>query len=170
MKIGGTLIRYYLFCPRELWFFVYKITTEDYVENTKIGKYVEEFYKREKKFEEITLIDETISPDVIKKEKDYVLILEIKKSNKTREAAIWQLKYYLWYLEKNKGLKVKGKLIIPEENKEEEVELTEEDKEKLREIIRNIEKIIKLDKPPKVPKKPKCKYCSYRVLCWSDEI
>jgi len=166
--IGGNHIYYYYVCKRKLWFFANKISMEHTSELVEIGKYIELFYKEERKYEKKVIIFNEISPDVIKRTKDFVLVLEIKKSSKAREAALWQLKYYLWYL-KNLGLNVKGKLIVPKEEKEEFIEITEEDEKRLKEIIEDIKKIINLPYPPKIPKKPYCKTCSYRMLCWKDE-
>jgi len=165
---GGTYIYYYFVCPRKLWFYSHKITMEHESDLVQIGKYIELFYKEEKKYERKVII-ENISPDVLKRYKDFVLVFEIKKSEKFKEAALWQLKYYLWYL-KNKGLNVKGKLIIPEENKEEHVELTEKDEEKIKEILKEIRRTIKSEKPPRVTKKDYCKSCAYKMLCWEDEV
>lgn len=167
MNISGLLFNYYIACPRRLWFYAHRITMEHEEELVKIGKYIELFYKEENKKEKRILIDEKISPDFIEKNKDFIVVFEIKKSSKLKEAALWQLKYYLYYL-KNKGLNAKGKLIIPEENKEEYVELSEYDIKKIEEMIKNIKEIIKLDNPPRVIKKPYCKVCSYRYICWDD--
>jgi len=169
LPYGGIYIYYYFICKRKLWFYANKITMEDTSDLVQIGKYIELFYKEEKKHDKQIIIDNTISPDAIESKGGFLLVLEIKKSKSFKEAALWQLKYYLWYL-KNKGLNVKGKLVIPEEKKEEYIELTEEDDRKIKEILNEIKEIIKQPKPPKVVKKPYCKYCSYRTLCWEDEF
>lgn len=165
MKITGVLINYYFCCKRRLWFFGNKITMENTSDLVLIGKLIEKFYKENRNLEKNIIIDETISPDYLIKNKENIIVLEIKKSSKLKNAAILQLKYYLWYLEQ-KGLRVKGKLIIPEENYEEIIELREEDKIKIKEIIEEIKEIIKKDKPPKVQRMKRCKYCSYKLLCW----
>jgi CRISPR-associated exonuclease Cas4 len=164
---GGAMIYYYFVCPRKLWFYVHKLTMEHESDFVQIGKYIELFYKEDKKYEKNIVIDNIISPDALKRNKDYILVFEIKKSEKFKDAALWQLKYYLWYL-KNKGLNVKGKLVIPEYNKEEYIELTEKDEEKIKEILRKINDIIRLDKPPRVVKKDYCNACAYYPLCWDE--
>lgn len=169
MKITGVLVNYYFSCKRQLWLFANKVTMEKTSELVTIGKLIEFFYKESRGYEKNIIIDETISPDHLKKENENVIVLEIKKSSRLRIAAVWQLKYYLWYLEQ-KGLKVKGRLVIPEENIEEFVELTEDDKIKLKKIIEEIKEIVKKDKPPKVPKMRRCKYCSYKLICWKEEF
>ena len=162
---GGAMIYYYFVCPRKLWFYSRKLTMEHESNFVQIGKYIELFYKEDKKYEKKIIIDNIISPDALKRSKDYVIVFEIKKSGKFKEAALWQLKYYLWYL-KNKGLNVKGKLVIPEYNKEEYIELTEKDEERIKEILRKINDIINSDKPPRVVKKDYCNVCAYYLLCW----
>ncbi|MEM0481167.1 MAG: CRISPR-associated protein Cas4 [Candidatus Aenigmatarchaeota archaeon] len=167
MKIGGSYIYYYFICPRKLWFFSRKITMEHTSELVEIGKYIELFYKEQHKYEKKVIIED-ISPDVIKRYKDLVLVFEIKKSSKIKQATEWQLKYYLWYFKKNLNINAKGKLIIPEEGIKEEIELKEEDEIKLKEIINDIKEIIAKNEPPKVPKKSYCKFCSYKYLCFDD--
>ena len=167
--LGGLYIYYYLVCPRKLWFYSRKITMEHESELVEIGKYIELFYKEEKKKDRKVIIDWTISPDIVEKRKDFILVFEIKKSSLFRKAAEWQLKYYLYYLKKYKDINAKGKLVIPEEDKENFIELTEEDEEEIEKIIKEIEKIIRRDEPPRVVKRKYCKRCSYRLLCWRDE-
>ncbi|AAR38877.1 NEQ021 [Nanoarchaeum equitans Kin4-M] len=162
--IGGAYIYYYFVCKRKLWFYANKITMEHESDLVQIGKYIELFYKEKHKYERKVIINE-ISPDVIKRYKDFVLVFEIKKSDKFKEAALWQLKYYLWYL-KRLGLNVKGKLVIPEYNKEEYIELTEKDERKIKEILNEIKRIISMDKPPREVFKDYCKACAYYPLCW----
>ena len=170
MIFGGVYIYYYFVCPRKLWFYSRKLTMEHESEVVEIGKYIELYYKEERKAEKKLIIDNIISPDILERRGDYIIVFEVKKSEKIKDAALWQLKYYLWYLKKFKGLNVKGKLVIPEYNKEEYIELSEEDEEKISEILDNIKKIIESNKPPKVVKKDFCKACAYKLLCWSDEF
>lgn len=165
--ITGILINYYFVCPRRLWFCFYRVNMENESELVKIGKYIEIFYKKEKKINEKIILDDNISVDWLKKSNDCFIVIEIKKSSKIKEAAIWQLKYYLFYLE-NKGIRAKGKLIIPEEKYEELVELSEKDKNIIKKIIENIREILSKDKLPKVIKKKICYKCSYYMLCWSE--
>jgi len=80
--IGGIHIYYYYVCKRKLWFFANKISMEHTSELVEIGKYIELFYKEERKYEKKVIIFNEISPDVIKRTKDFVLVLEIKKSSK----------------------------------------------------------------------------------------
>jgi len=166
-KFGGLYVYYYFVCPRKLWFYSRRITMEHESDLVQIGKYIELFYKEDKKYERKVIIDNTISPDIIRRYREFILVFEVKKSSKFKEAALWQLKYYLWYL-KRKGLNVKGKLVVPEESKEELIELTKEDEDKLKEIIQKIKEILKQDKPPRVVKRDYCNSCAYYPLCWEE--
>jgi len=170
MSIGGLYIYYYLVCPRKLWFYSRKLTMEHESDVVEIGKYIELYYKEERKAEQKVIIDDAISPDILKKSKDFIVVFEVKKSSRFKEAALWQLKFYLWYLRKYKNLNVKGKLVIPEEKSEKFIELSDEDCKKLKEMFKNIRAVVFSNEPPKVDKKSYCKACSYKMLCWSEEV
>ena len=64
---------------------------------------------------------------------------EIKKSKAIEEAGIWQVKYYLYYLEERGVKNIKGKIDYPLMKKTLLVELSEQDREKLKSIIDEIE-------------------------------
>ena len=65
-----------------------------------------------------------------------------------------QLKYYLWYLKREKGLEMTGILVYPEERKRREVQLAEEDESELRVAVAEIREIIAQETPPEREKKP----------------
>ncbi len=161
---GGVHVLYYFICKRKLWFYANKITMEHESELVEIGKYIELFYKEDRNIRERFLIDR-ISPDILESSKDCVLVYEIKKSSKARDAAEWQLKYYLWYLKRKKGLNVRGKLVIPETSEIYNVELSKDDERILKAVVNEIRRIINQDKPPPVIKKRYCNVCAYKMLC-----
>ena len=181
MKITGTHIAYYFICARKLWFFCKGIRCEHESDAVRMGRHIHETsYKRKKK--EIS-IDGVIVVDWIDHEKK--VIHEVKKSDKMEMSHIWQLKYYMWYLEQ-KGLDVAdekdltgfqnlsglepgytGELNYPRLNKKKQVILTNEDRRKLEnEILPDIERIAKLEKPPATIEWKVCKSCSYNELCY----
>jgi len=163
MKITGTMVFYYFVCERELWFFYNKINFDFENEDELIGRMIDnESYK--KYLIENSIIDNTISIDRFIKNKN--LIIEIKKSKRLAELYKWQLIYYLWYLKKNYGVKVIGKIYYEEERDYEIVVLDEKKEKEIERAIKEIKRIVKLDKPPKVKKKPYCKSCSYYDFCW----
>ena len=98
MKISGMMIYYYFVCKRKLWYYINQLNMEQNSELVAIGKILyENSYKREKKG---ILIDETINVDFIK---NGAVLHEVKKTRSIEQAGLWQLKYYMYYLE-NKGI------------------------------------------------------------------
>lgn len=98
MKISGMMIYYYFVCKRKLWYYINQLNMEQNSELVAIGKILDEnSYKREKKG---ILIDETINVDFIK---NGAVLHEVKKTRSIEQAGLWQLKYYMYYLE-NKGI------------------------------------------------------------------
>ena len=78
-----------------------------------------------------------------------------------------QLLFYLYYIEKTRGVKAKGVLLIPEERKRIYLSLTPQDRSEIERAIKEIEKISKSSKPPELRKTQYCRNCGYRELCWS---
>ena len=109
MNITGIMVYYYFICERRLWYFANQINMEQNSELVQIGKIIDETtYSREKKG---ILIDNTINIDFIN---NGAVLHEVKKTKSIEEAGIWQLKYYMYYLEQKgiKNIKIKIKLII----------------------------------------------------------
>ena len=135
-------------------------------ELVEIGKILDETsYNREKKGILIKgiLIDNTINVDFVK---NGAVLHEVKKTKAIEEAGIWQIKYYMYYLE-SRGVKdIKAKIDFPLLRETKEIVLEREDKEVLENIIKNIEDIENQDKPPKVINSKICKNCSYFDLCY----
>jgi len=125
------------------------------------GLLTEEAYKREKK----EIIFENVKIDLIKKEKENIIVGEVKKSSKGQKAAIMQLAYYLYRL-REYGVYAKGNLLIPKEKKKFTVELTDELIEKLKNAFFEIDQIINKEKPPFPEKISFCSNCAYREFCW----
>lgn len=161
MNITGIMIYYYFVCQRRLWYFANQINMEQNSELVKIGKIVDEMtYAREKKQ---ILIDNTINIDFIK---NGAILHEVKKATSIEEAGIWQIKYYMYYLE-NKGIKnIKAKIDFPLLRESKEVNLDDNDRQMLDNVIRNIKEIIQMDKPTSVIDSKICNKCSYFDLCY----
>lgn len=167
MYITGTHINYFLICPRKLWLFANTIQMEHGNDMVTEGKLIHEttYPQRSSKYEEIAIdgikIDYYNAKDKI--------IHEIKKSAKLHQAHIWQVKYYIYVLEKN-GIKgVSGILEYPKERKTEEVFLSSIDIEQINEIKTEIVKIINSETVPDKIKKTRCKNCSYYDFCFVNE-
>lgn len=161
MKISGMMIYYYFVCKRKLWYYINQLNMEQNSELVAIGKILDEnSYKREKKG---ILIDETINVDFIK---NGAVLHEVKKTRSIEQAGLWQLKYYMYYLE-NKGIQNISAIIdYPLIKETKNVSLGDDDRKTLKKVINDIEKISKYDRPPKILNNSICKKCSYFDLCY----
>jgi len=161
MKITGMMVYYYFVCQRKLWYFTNEINMEQNSELVNIGKIIDETsYKREKKS---ILIDNTINVDFIN---NGAVLHEVKKTKAIEEAGMWQLKYYMYYLE-NRGVQnITAEIDYPLLRETREVILEDGDREVLSNVIKNIEEIATKDKPPEVLEEKLCKKCSYFDLCY----
>ena len=162
-KINGTMINYYFICKTKLWLFSHNIQLEDESYNVIMGRNIhDESYKRENE----QLIDNLIAVDFIRKQGDTYEIHEVKKSNKMELAHKYQLLYYMYYLKNNKGFKkIKGILNYPTIRQTETLELTQENIDKLKDIIVTINTIIN-NEIPKPIKNKKCYKCAYYEFCF----
>jgi CRISPR-associated exonuclease Cas4 len=134
---------------------------EKYNEDVAIGKLLHEnSYERQKNN---IVINGEIVIDFIDK---YKVCHEIKKSKKLEEAAIYQMKYYLYTL-LNHGLEIKKGIIdYPLLKRREVVELTDDDISEMECIINQIEDIanMPINTFPYL-KKGFCKKCAFYELC-----
>lgn len=161
MQITGMMIYYYFICERKLWYFLNQINMEQNSELVSIGKVLDETsYKNEKKG---ILIDDTINIDFIK---DGAILHEVKKTKKIEEAGIWQIKYYMYYLEKRGVKNIEAKIDYPLLRETKEVRIEEEDKEILENVIKSIEELAKEGKVPSKINSKICKKCAYFDLCY----
>lgn len=161
MKITGMMIYYYFICHRKLWYFVNEINMEQNSDLVSIGKLLDETtHSREKKG---IMIDNTINIDFIK---NGAVLYEVKKTKSIEEAGIWQLKYYMYYLEKKGVQNISGKIDYPLLRETKEIELDDDDRKVLENIEKNIEDIINQDKVPPCINAKICKQCAYYDLCY----
>ncbi|MDN5304620.1 MAG: CRISPR-associated exonuclease Cas4 [Fusobacteriaceae bacterium] len=160
-KITGLMVYYYFVCKRKLWLFSNGITFEEGNDLVALGKLLDEnTYSREKKH---ISIDNTINIDFIK---DWEILHEIKKSRTIEEANIWQIKYYLWFLQQ-RGIDIKkGVLDYPKLKIRLDVTLSEEDKKEIEKIIVEISEILTNKKSPEKIKSKICKKCAYYEYCF----
>ena len=155
------MIYYYFVCKRKLWYFVNDINMEQNSELVELGKLLDQtsYAKEEKSI----LIDNTINIDFIKGE---CILHEIKKTKSIEKAGIWQVKYYMYYLQE-KGVKnITAKIDYPLIKETKEVFLEEQDINTFEDIIKKIEKIVKKETPPNVIDDKICKKCAYYDLCY----
>lgn len=160
-NVTGLMIYYYFICHRKLWYFCNNIGMEQNSELVSIGKIIDETtYTKETKG---ILIDDTINIDFIENK---TILHEVKKTKAIEEAGIWQLKYYMYYLEK-KGIKnITAIIDYPLIRERKEIELEEEDGQVLENIEKNIHEIVSQEKPPSCINQKICKNCAYYDLCY----
>ncbi|ERT59075.1 CRISPR-associated exonuclease Cas4 [Peptoniphilus koenoeneniae] len=159
--MNGTIINYYFHCKRQCYLFANKLNFEDNSELVKIGREIHEDKAINDENAEIKI--ENIAIDKITSK----YITETKKSDADKEAAKWQLYYYLYVL-KNKGIKRKGKLEFVENScgkKIEYFELSEDIEKEILNLISKIELLIKSKEIPKFKKIKGCSKCAYYEYC-----
>ena len=159
-RITGVMIYYYFVCKRKLWYFCHDIRMETENEDVMLGKILDESsYKKKDKH---VNIDDIINIDFISEHKE---LHEIKKSKAVEDAGIWQVKYYLYYLQKRGVSGLKGKIDYPLLKKSIIVELSEKDVEILERIITEITDIKHHEIMPVSGNSKLCKKCAYHDLC-----
>lgn len=155
------MVYYYFICERKLWYFINEINMEQNNELVNIGKILDETtYTRENKN---IMIDNTINIDFIK---NGAILHEVKKTKSIEEAGIWQVKYYIYYLEKRGIQNIKAKIDFPLLRESKEITLKQNDRKVLENVIKNIEEIAKKEVPPKIIESRICKKCAYYDLCY----
>lgn len=160
-NITGLMIYYYFICERKLWYFINEINMEQNNELVSIGKILDETtYTRENKN---IMIDNTINIDFIK---NGAILHEVKKTKSIEEAGIWQVKYYIYYLEKRGIQNIKAKIDFPLLRESKEITLEQNDRKVLEKVIKNIEEIAEKEVPPKIIESRICKKCAYYDLCY----
>ncbi|MEG0249584.1 MAG: CRISPR-associated protein Cas4 [Peptostreptococcus sp.] len=160
-EITGIMVYYYVVCKRKLWYFNNGLSMEHTNEDVAIGKAIDEecYYDEEKHIN----IRNIINIDYIK---DKNVIHEVKKSKIVEEASIQQIKYYLWFLEKEGVENVTGILDYPLIREIKKIKLVDEDRVNIEKILEEINKIIELEIPPNMCKKKICKNCAYHDICF----
>ena len=158
-EITGLMVYYYFVCKKKLWYFVNQIQMEQNSELVEIGKIVDDTsYENQEKH---ILIDNNINIDFIK---NSAILHEVKKTKAIEEASIWQVKYYMYYLER-KGVKnVKAKIDFPLIKETKVIILNKEDRQAIKEVIVHIQEIINSKIPMDVEQDKKCKKCAYYDL------
>ena len=161
MQITGIMIYYYFVCKRKLWYFKNEINMEQNSELVEMGKILDETsYERESKS---ILIDNTINIDFIK---GGCVLHEVKKTKSIEEAEIWQVKYYMYYLQKRGVKDIIAKIDFPLLKETKEIYLSDNDIKTLNTVIKDIEKIVSNEKIPNVLENKICKRCAYYDLCY----
>ena len=163
----GTHFNYYQICHRKLWLFANSINMEHTSDLVYDGKLIHEstYPQRSERYEELEIDGVKI---------DYYdarnkVIHEIKRSDKVEHAHEWQVKYYIYVLERNGIEDVKGVLEYPALRHTASVILTDADRIRITEMEKEIRQLIEGDVCPPVINAKICKNCSYYVFCYVGE-
>lgn len=168
MRITGTHFNYFHVCKRKLWLFANGINMEHTSDLVYEGKMLHEtsYPQRAERYVELEVDGCKIDfYDARNK-----VVHEIKKSDKVEVAHEWQVKYYIFVLERNGMEGVTGILEYPSMRQTNPVYLTDEDRNRLKEIEQEIQVIAEADECPPVIRNRICKQCSYYEFCYVDEL
>lgn len=167
MQITGTHFNYYIVCKRKLWLFASGMNMESNSDLVYEGKLIQEksYPQRPERYEEIEV--EGIKIDFY--DANNKVIHEIKKSDKIEEAHEWQVKYYIYVLEKHGIEGVSGLLEYPVVRHTAKVVLLPSDRDKIVEIEKHIIQLTESEICPEKTESRICQRCSYFEFCWSGE-
>lgn len=162
----GTHFNYYHVCHRKLWLFANGINMEHTSDLVYEGKLIHEgtYPQRSERYEELKI--EGCKIDFYDARNR--VVHEIKKSDKIESAHEWQLKYYIRVLERNGVVDVMGILEYPTMRHTQKVELTDDDRQRIAEIEKEIAEIVGGELCPPVIDAKRCKNCSYYEFCYVD--
>jgi CRISPR-associated exonuclease Cas4 len=162
--VTGTLVQAYTVCPRQVWLASRQICPDEDNVHLALGRLIDQqSYGREKK--EIRLGH--LCLDLIRRGKKQLVIGEVKKSSRAREAARLQLAFYLHELAAI-GIEAEGELLFPEERRKERVILDKAMSEQIKAVKAAITALVNEEHPPQPPNKNRrCSTCAYAELCWA---
>ena len=143
---------------------IHQINPDEDDPNMDLGRFIHEMSYVRDKSKEISLGN--IRLDIVRQDKEGLVIGEVKKSSKYAKSARMQLAFYLLEL-KERGIEAKGELLFPKEKKKEEVVLTEKVEWELREAMEAIRKLAEESRPPQARKIGLCRKCAYKEFCWA---
>lgn len=167
MGISGTHIAYYHICRRKLWLFSNGITMEHTSDLVKEGKLIAEntYLDRSRKYTELQLGNIRVDfYDARNK-----VIHEVKKSDSLDLAHVAQVKYYLYRLFLVGINGATGILEYPKLRHQEQVLLSNEDIESIKEWEKDIEQLCNSEKCPPTIHSKICRSCSYYDFCYIEE-
>jgi len=161
--ITGTLIWYYYICHREVWFMSRQLIPWQENPFIEVGRLISEnSYEKERK--EVRV--ENIVIDLLRTDKENIVICEIKKSSHFEKSAKMQLLYYLFKL-KQLGIEATGQILFPKEKKRIQVVLTKDLENEILDVSNKINLIIQMDTPPQLKRLKFCSKCGYQEFCWA---
>ncbi|MEA4986271.1 hypothetical protein SDC9_31138 [bioreactor metagenome] len=167
MRITATYINLYHVCKRELWLHANEIRFEHTSDIVYDGKLIHEdsYPQRSEKYEELEI--EGVKIDYYDAKNK--VVHEIKRSDKAEIAHEWQVKFYIFVLERNGINGVTGLLEYPTMRHTVKVELTESDRQHIIRIEKEIETLVEADDCPPTINSKICNNCSYYEFCFVNE-
>lgn len=175
MNLTATHINYSAICKRKLWLHANGINMEHTSDTVYDGKLLHEnsYPQRAERYEEIQISANYDGIGLVGQidfyDARHKIIHETKRSNKVERAHEWQVKFYLWLLELNGVENASGLLEYPKLRKTDEVFLTNEDREFLKNAVKEIIVLITGDDCPQKIYGKICKSCSYYEFCYVGE-
>jgi CRISPR-associated exonuclease Cas4 len=150
-----------------MWLHANEIRFEDNSEDVAMGKLIEDttYLQRNSNYEQLEI--DGIKIDFYDHKNR--IIHETKKSAKFERTHIWQLKYYIYILQKNGIDGVTGILEYPTERKTHTITLEENDVVEIERFSQDIINIIQVPTCPPLIKNERCKNCSYYDFCYVEE-
>ncbi|WP_242450223.1 CRISPR-associated protein Cas4 [Lactobacillus sp. LL6] len=163
MRVTGNMVNYYFVCKRKLWLFTHQIQFEETSQKVQLGNILDKTSYVNEGLHHVAM-DNQVNIDLIQ---NWQTVHEVKKSNAIEPAAIWQLKYYIYYLRK-KGINIsKGLLDYPLLKKCVKVDYMDNDQRQMEKYIADIKYICEQKKPEKPHLMPICKSCAFYEYCFS---
>ena len=170
--VTGTIYSYSFLCMRKVWLSYHNLSFEGENELVQIGKFIDEnTYTNQKhnfmidnkvNIDFLKMIDNKVNIDFLKDN----IVHEVKKSDKEKQMAINQIKYYLFILKQHGFDNIKGELNIPSKRYKEEVLLEEGDDKKILERLEIINQTLSEKNIPETINKSSCKKCAYYEFCY----
>ena len=163
IRVTGSIVQAYMICPRQAWLMTRQINPDEDNDMLALGRFVSETsYARDRKEIQIG----NLSLDLVRREGKNLVVAEVKKSSRTREAAFWQLVFYLVEL-KTMGIEAEGELLFPEERRRERVVLNSELQTRISELIKEVRNTAESSVPPNAVRIKACSKCAYAEFCWA---
>ncbi|MEJ5253510.1 MAG: CRISPR-associated protein Cas4 [Armatimonadota bacterium] len=163
-QITGTLVQYYLVCPRKCWLSLHGMEQEAESDWVTLGRLTHERTFARQSLREVD-VDGFMKIDFTSEG----IVHEIKHGQQMEDAHRMQLAFYLYQL-RLRGVHTHGILHYPNQRRREVVELTPELEGELQEVIHEIEALRQQGLPPVVAKPMSiCKHCAYQEFCWCED-
>ena len=159
--ITGTLVNYYITCPREAWLYSRNIHADQSDDALTMGRILAQIREGDK---EPDFPFSNLRFDRIEKQHGHYIVTEHKKTMSNPEAAKMQLLFYIYLLKTGLKLKkidgkvISGKTVIF-------VSGDEVAMEKMRYVLSTMSAFLSENKPPLYTQTRWCSGCAYRSYC-----